>query len=42
LDYDKVLVTGGAGFIESYVVDALLEEDTAVYVLDDLSTDNIT
>jgi len=38
LDYDDVLVTGGAGFIGSHTVDALLGADVAVWVLDDLST----
>ena len=34
----KFLVTGGAGFIGSHVVDRLVNEDCEVRVLDDLST----
>lgn len=34
----KVLVTGGAGFIGSHIVDALLEEAIEVVIVDDLST----
>lgn len=34
----KIFVTGGAGFIGSYLVEALLEARAEVYIVDDLST----
>ena len=34
----KVLVTGGAGFIGSQIVDSLIESGFKVIIIDDLST----
>ncbi|MEK7151749.1 MAG: NAD-dependent epimerase/dehydratase family protein [Patescibacteria group bacterium] len=36
----KILVTGGAGFIGSHLVDALIAKDNQVVVLDNLTTGN--
>ncbi|MHA1265826.1 MAG: SDR family NAD(P)-dependent oxidoreductase [Candidatus Helarchaeota archaeon] len=41
MKYHNVLVTGGAGFIGSHVVDRLIEENCEVTVIDDLSSGNL-
>lgn len=38
----KVLITGGAGFIGSYLAEAYLSRGDEVYVIDDLSTGSLT
>jgi len=42
LKFKKALVTGGAGFIGSHLVDGLLSEGCEVTVLDDLSTGRLS
>jgi nucleoside-diphosphate-sugar epimerase len=42
LKFKKVLVTGGAGFIGSHLVDALVAADCDVTVLDNLSTGHLS
>ena len=38
---DKVLITGGAGFVGSHLCEALLRQSCEVFVLDDLSTGSL-
>jgi nucleoside-diphosphate-sugar epimerase len=40
--FQKILVTGGAGFIGSHIIDKLLEEDFVVVAYDNLSTGILT
>jgi len=42
LNFNKVLVTGGAGFIGSHLVDTLLSEDCEVTVIDNLSSGRLS
>jgi UDP-glucose 4-epimerase len=39
--YQRILVTGGAGFIGSHIVDRLMEDNFDVTVIDDLCTGNL-
>ena len=37
----KAVVTGGAGFIGSHIVDELIKRDVETYVIDNLSTGSL-
>ena len=41
-DHKKVLVTGGASFIGSHLVDALVERGARVHVVDDLTSGRLS
>ena len=41
MEYDSVLVTGGAGFIGSHTVEALLDSNVKTWILDDLSSGSL-
>ena len=41
MDQEKILVTGGAGFIGSHLVDKLIENKEHVIVIDNLSQGKI-
>src|SRR5208282_1708617 len=40
--FDRILVTGGAGFIGSHTTDALLDAGVETWVLDDLSSGSLS
>lgn len=42
LGFNRALVTGGAGFIGSHLVDALVAEGCDVVILDDLSSGSLS
>jgi len=42
IKFKKALVTGGAGFIGSHIVDALVSHGYQAVVLDDLSTGRLS
>ncbi len=42
IKFERVLETGGAGFIRSHLVEALLEEDYGVRMVDNLATGRLS
>ena len=37
-DYERVIVTGGVGFIDSHLIDNIITQDTHVTVFDNITS----